>query len=356
MSGADGRFILPAVLGFVTVLAIAVAPPAKAEFRWDAPAGCPSAEQVVADLETELGRPLATFEGQHISVIARVRPQGEGWALKLWSVTLDSTQERDLQTQTCTQAAEAAVLVAAMAIDPPPEDQPEPESEREPEPVAQPAPATEPEREPKPAPEAELVPDGTRWTWAIGAHAGPSWGATPGVGALAGLRVAVERRAFRVELDGRYGFVREARFGDRPNEGADFRHAFAVARGCGVLRHHRPTRLLFCGGLEAGTVHGKGAGLATVRADTVPWLAAQARAALSWSPVPWLALEAGVEPWVAALRPRFSVQPYGEIWRPQPAGIRGILGVEFRLGEISSRPRNGSPPSWSLTARRHEQP
>ncbi len=70
----------------------------SAEFRWDAPDGCPTQAEVRADLETVLGRPLDSFTGRHISVIARARPGAAGWELKLWTVSLDTTHERGLES------------------------------------------------------------------------------------------------------------------------------------------------------------------------------------------------------------------------------------------------------------------
>lgn len=293
-----------------------------AEFHWDAPASCPSEDTVREDLERQLGRPLASFEGQHISVIARARPEGEHWSLKLWMVSLDATHERTMQVEDCTTAAEAAIVVAAMAIDPPPAPQPEPEPAPEPEPEPQPEPQPEPEPEPQPEPRPTLL---------VGAEAGMTWGAMPGLGAAAGLTLGAQWTRLRVELTGRYAFVRRARYTQRDDVGADLRHGYVVGRGCGVLRPEHDLQFPICGGIEAGGILGNGVGFQQSRADTTPWLAAQLRLGLVGLLHPRVGLGLAVEPYVPLLRPAFRVRPIGVLWRPRPVGVRAVAGIEFRL-------------------------
>ncbi|MGH1348582.1 MAG: hypothetical protein ACRBN8_43955 [Nannocystales bacterium] len=302
----------------------------SAEFRWDAPAGCPTEAAVTADLEAVLGRPLSSFTGRHISVIARARPGAAGWDLKLWTVSLDTTHERSLDSETCATAAEAAVVVAAMAIDPPPEPDLEPEPEpapaSDPDPTPDPAPTSPPDSTPPPAPQPRARPQVL-----VGGHGGLSWGAMPGVGATAGLRVGMQWSRLRVEVDARYAFVRDARYADNSDVGADLRHAFVVGRGCGVLRPNTRLQIPLCGGIEAGAILGQGVGLTLSKSDSIPWLAAQVRAGLVGMVHPRVGLSLSVEPYVPLIRPAFRIQPVGVLWRPNAGGIRGIAGLEIRL-------------------------
>lgn len=302
---------------------VATAPEAgSAEFRWDAPEECPTEAEVRADLEAVLGRPLASFTGRHISVIARARAGADGWDLKLWTISLDTTHERTLESKSCTTAAQAAVVVAAMAIDPPPELEPEPEPE--------PKPQAEPRPQPKPQPQPEPEPE-TRPQVLLGANGGVTWGAVPGVGGLIGLGVGMQWTRLRLELDGRYAFTRDARYGDRPEVGADLRQAYVVARGCGVLRPQSRLQVPLCGGIEAGAIMGRGVGLAQPKSDSIPWLAAQLRVGLIGMVHPRVGLSIAAEPYVTLLRPAFQVRPVGVLWRPRAAGVRALAGFEIRL-------------------------
>lgn len=314
----------------VFAMATALAEPAAAEFRWDAPPGCPSEDEVVATVERTLERSLAEVDGRHISVIARARPGNDGWDLKVWTVTLDETRERTLQTTDCATAAEAAAVFAAMAIDPPPvTEEPEPPVEPKqtpespPEPVeAPPKPRPEPQPEPAPAPTVELH---------VAALAGPSWGSTPGVAGLAGVMLSAQRKRFRAEVDVRYGFTQQARYANRPTVGAELQQAFVVVRGCGLLRPDSAVQLPLCGGIEAGALVGRGRGVERARTDSIPWLAVQARTGLLGWVHPRIGLSVGVEPFVALYRPAFRISPVGVLWRPEAAGVRGMAGVEIRL-------------------------
>lgn len=308
-------------------MAVASPPSAAAEFRWDAPAGCPSQDEVTANVERTLERPLADIDGRHISVIARARPGTDGWDLKVWTVTLDQTQERTLKTKDCATAAEAAAVFAAMAIDPPPDAEPEPAAE----PESTPEPEFTPEPEPEPPPPQEPEPDHPRLEFHLGAHAGPSWGSTPGVAGLAGLMLTARRKRFRAELDVRYGFTQEARYVDQPSVGAALQQAFVVVRGCGLVRPEAKLQVPLCGGVEAGALIGRGQGVERARTDSIPWLAAQARGGVLGWVHPRVALSLAAEPFVALYRPAFRISPVGVLWRPRAAGVRGLAGVEIRL-------------------------
>ena len=251
------------------------------EFRWDAPADrCPSEAEVLAQLERLLGGPVADQGDRRLTAIARVRQESDGrWDLLLWTITEDETSQRSMSGEDCDVLAEAAALLAAMAIDPsvlargeasaaaveqaeqaetveggepvPEEEPPPPEPEPEPE-VIEPPP-------PKPTPTSPRRV--RRFIGAVGASAGFSYGDLPGVGPIVRLGLALQWPHARVELEGHYGFLRRARFEDGDMVGADLRHGMVIARGCGVL-HVRSKKLEFpiCGGLEGGVLSGQGVG------------------------------------------------------------------------------------------------
>jgi hypothetical protein len=337
-------------------------PNGSVEFRWDAPTEqCPSEAEVLAQLERLLGGPVAEQGDRRLTAIARVRQEADGrWDLLLWTVTQEATSQRSMSGADCVVLAEAAALLAAMAIDPSvlargeasqaaveQAEQaetvegggPVPESEVV-EPMAEP-PAPEqiepstPTEPPQPEPSQSEPPPRPqrRFIVAAGANAGVSFGDLPGVGPILRLGLAMQWPHARVELDGHYGFLRRARFEDGEMVGADLRHGMVVARGCGVL-HARAAKLEFpiCGGLEAGALVGHGVGFTVIEDGRLPWLAVDVAAGLAWVPIPRLAVGLRVEPWVALVRGRFTAeQGATELWRPLPLGVRAVAGLEVRF-------------------------
>jgi hypothetical protein len=96
------------------------APTGSVEFRWDAPTEhCPSEAEVLAQLERLLGGQVSAQGDRRLTAIARVRRETDGrWDLRLWTVTQEETSERSMSGSDCVVLAEAAALLAAMAIDP----------------------------------------------------------------------------------------------------------------------------------------------------------------------------------------------------------------------------------------------
>ncbi len=332
------------------------------EFRWDAPAqGCPSEAEVLAELERLLGKPLAQLDQARLSAIARVRLEAEGgWDLRLWTVSATDTRQRSMVGEDCEVLADAAALLAAMAIDPNvlarmqtsdaalvQAEQAEDVEQPEPEPQPQPEPESEPE--PEPEPELFAVPPPIaapkhrfRPTLGLRAQGGVSLGDLPDVGPILRLALALQwwpkpderphGPGVRIEVEGHYAFVRKARLAESPGQGADLQHAFAVIRGCPVLRH-RPSKLEFpiCAGIEVGALIGEGVGFPTVAKGSIPWVALDLAPGVVWAPIPNFALGLTAEPWIALSRPAFRVEGFGAIWRPGLIGFRALGGFEVRF-------------------------
>jgi hypothetical protein len=317
------------------------------EFAWDAPSeACPSEAEVVAELERLLGGPVAEQGDRRLSAIARVRREADGvWDLRLWTVTNDATRQRSMVGEDCAVLAEAAALLAAMAIDPnvlaragasdaaveQAEQAREIDAQPEPEPEPEPIPEPEPEPEP-PAPIAAPEPSGRQFMVGVRVHSGISYGDLPDVGPILRVALAFGWQHVRLELEGHYGFARKARLDGTPERGADLSAAFGVVRGCGVLRH-RPSHLEFpiCGGFEGGAALGVGVGLDEVRRDSIPWLAVDLAPGLVWAPIRNFAIGLSVEPWVALVRRQFEIDNAGVIFRPLPVGVRVVAGIEARF-------------------------
>jgi hypothetical protein len=351
--GVCGLAVLCAGVGSRAAAAPPNAGGGGVEFAWDAPSeACPSEAEVVGELERLLGGPVAEQGDRRLSAIARVRREADGvWDLRLWTVTSDATRQRSMVGEDCAVLAEAAALLAAMAIDPKVleragasdaaveqaeqaqeiDAQPEPEHEPEPEPEPEHEPEPKPEPEP-PAPIAPPEPSGRPFMVGVRVHTGISYGDLPSIGPMLRVALTLGWEHARLELEGHYGFARKARLDGTPERGADLSAAFGVVRGCGVLRH-RPSHLEFpiCGGIEGGAALGVGVGLDEIRRDSIPWLAIDLAPGLVWAPIRNLAIGLTVEPWVAVVRRQFEIDNAGVIWRPLPVGVRVLAGIEARF-------------------------
>jgi hypothetical protein len=330
---------------------VAAAPAAQAdagiEFAWDAPSdACPSEAQVVAELERLLGGPVAEQGDRRLSAIARVRREANGaWDLRLWTVTSDATRQRSMVGEDCEVLAQAAALLAAMAIDPSvlermgasdaAVEQAEQAQEIDAPPEPEPEPDPEPKPERKPEPPAPIPAPEPRRAFMVGVriHSGISFGDLPSVGPVLRAALSFGWQHARLELEGHYAFARRATLDGMPERGADLSAAFGVVRGCAVVRPPSRSRLEFpiCGGFEGGAVLGAGVDLDEVRRGSIPWLALDLAPGISWAPIRNVAIGLTIEPWVALVRRRFEIDNAGVIWRPLPVGVRVVAGIETRF-------------------------
>jgi len=99
----------------VSVVAQAEAP---LQLRWSAPPGCPSVSQVDAALHANLRTEARMAHAGNLLIRARVTRRGrERFVLRV-RFSGDLSGERELQAETCQAAADAMVLLVALAIDP----------------------------------------------------------------------------------------------------------------------------------------------------------------------------------------------------------------------------------------------
>ncbi len=336
-----------ALLGAPNAAQAGPAPVAAVEFRWDAPAGCPDEAEVVAQLERLLGGPLSQRRGARLTAIARVRQEpGGAWDLRLWTVSEEGTLQRSLVHERCDMLASAGVFIAAMAIDPlagermvdgaevaavVAEAQPVQDSEPPPEPAPQvePPPEPKPRIEPTPAPPAKprqrVLHGGLRLS------AGLAYGDLPGVGPTLRLTPSLLWPRLRLELEAVYMPLRKTREASDGSQGVDLQLAAAALRACPVFHFKKLLEFPICGGVEFGAMYGRGVGY------PIEYEARQLWAALHLMPMLLLkvhrrvVLFAGVEGFVALVRPRFEVEGAGALYRASAGGVRGHLGVEVRF-------------------------
>ncbi|MCY1065420.1 hypothetical protein OV090_11640 [Nannocystis sp. RBIL2] len=316
--------------------------------EWDAPAGCPDAEVLRAEISRHLDPAAAS--GATGSIRVQARPDGAGWHVAVAIATDGRTQERTLAVASCDAAVRAAAFVIAIAVDP---------AQREPEDVV-PAPPDPPTPSPpKPGPEPEAVSEGGPAPALAEVEAPPADAPlAPGsraprrravrglvyvgpgvqVGMLpvqAGLAVGAGLVWPRARLTLGYArwFTTEVwRPGELPY-GAEFAVHAGQLRGGPVLRAG-PLELPLQAGLELGALQAAGLGGERNYTATALWGAATVGAGLMWAPRAsrgFFAVGLLAEAAFALRRPQFVFEGDREIRRVGPAAFRGFLQVEARF-------------------------
>lgn len=317
---------------------VALAEP-RLPLSWSAPPSCPDDEEVHA----ELGRLVGTLNAPTPSLRfdARVRPVAERYELELRSSD-PTTPTRTLDAHDCETLASAAVLVVAIELDPVrataavPVQRPTPPAI--PEPTLAPAPNSSPRPQPPDPAPPEL--DEPRDAEATGrdrpralqamlrAHGGGGWMGLPRVGPLVGGAAGLGWPRFRAEVLGELQPRQLASYAD--GTGAELRMASGGIRACPTMLRGS-VEVPLCAGAWLGALRGRGRGVSMVREATDTWVAAEAHVGLAWSPVPRIALRAGLGGTVALRRPAFFLQDHPVLFRTPRFGGRFTVGIESRF-------------------------
>jgi hypothetical protein len=251
--------------------------------------------------------------------------------------------QRSLDAADCRELADAAALIAAIALRPdlaraPPAEPDAPVFVVPPPPgvvsaAAEPA-VDQPVR--FSAPVADVAPplvtrrpDPLRWP--LGVRIGAGLGALPGVTAVLRLSAGVRRRRWGVELTQSFWLPRDFPAGGDPHVGGKLWLWAAGLRGCGIAGPAR-VEVPLCAGIEAGTMVGRGIGdLAVVHDVTSAWVAASAGPGLRIRVARRLAVTLGIDLLVILGRPRLQVVGRGTVCCDAPVGMTASAGLEVRL-------------------------
>ncbi len=325
--------------------------PGAYELSWTAPATCPGAAELraqVARLAPELGPGDETM-----TVRGRVTATATGYALSIQTDFLGQTDRRDVESERCSDLAEATVLVIAIALvpelgrsdgKPPPRPTfgpgpglvPDPDSDPPPRPAApreSPTASSDPEAPPLWAEvEADPASDGpapapsVRPT-AVAIRAAPmlEFGTRPRVGGATQLAAVVLWPNWRAELVGSYLWPQRGS-GPPDVSAARFQMGSVGARGCFRARVG-PVELPLCTGLDAGVFRTDSRGLSPATTLQFPWVAPVAAAGVGWSGrrVGFL-----VMPEVALVVSRSSIEVGGrEVFRTRVVSGRLLAGLEI---------------------------
>jgi hypothetical protein len=158
---------------------------------------------------------------------------------------------------------------------------------------------------------------------------GGEFGAVPGGTGGFELAFATGGDRVRGEIAGAYWI-------GRPADTAPTRIHLGTAtpRVCGMIAAG-PIDVPLCAGLELGGMLAQGSDTTDPR--TQIWLAAQAEPGIRWAFSKRVSLWVAAQAFVPIVYPQFVLEDPADpgntedVYRPSPAGLRGLLGLEFRL-------------------------
>jgi hypothetical protein len=301
-----------AALAMVLWAQAATAPPAAAAaapitLGWDAPAGCPDADAVRAEIAR--GLPPAPGPVAPMRADAAVRAlDGGRWEAALALRGTDWTATRTLNGASCTALADAVALVIGLAFTS--------ELAAREVVVARPAPTPAPEPAPISTPVAAL---------ALAGDSGTLPAATEG-GALAlGWRFT----HLRAQLGASLYAARSTSVAGFPETGGRLSLASLSARACALWG--RAASVGPCAAAGVDRLHGSGTGpIMSVQATShAPFLAPGLRG--EWAMSRRVVLFADVEAAIPLVRARFSVENIGLVHEAAAVSFRGAAGLEVRF-------------------------
>ncbi len=330
------------------VWALALAEPAMSSggLSWRAPAGCPDAAQVTAQIEAHLH---AQLDPDRVAVQATVTGGTGGeyhLALEITRFLDGRTPLRDareLRARDCETLGGAAALVVALGVDAVAVARAEitvkgaatdvPLSPTATDVVrAEPTlPMTDRARPPRPTAKP-------RWYGLFALAGGVEYGAVPGPSGGIDAALGGGRPGLRVELGGTW-------IAPRQSAGAigavRVQLGTVAVRVCPELGRGR-VRAPVCLGIAAGAMRGSGVDVPGAQTVHAAWVAPTVSAGVRVTLAGPLALLARAEVAAAVTRPAFELREPGapiSVFRPPPVSTRLWLGVELR-----ARRRDGKRP------------
>ncbi len=318
-----------ALLGVAAGTARAQPRSSAVTLTWEAPAGCPSSERILAETDRILAGSKVRTDPP-IEARARVRQEGERWVLSLETRRGEAAGTRELAGESCTALGEAMIVILVLMIDPALVAETAPRLE--PEPVAAvvpPPPQKPPVVVARPAPPPAVSPAVCRWSRpAIALSALGDVGALPAPAAGGELGFGLRRCALDASASVRALYPRTGEAELDTGAGGDLWLA-AAGLALGVARDLAPIELGARGGVEVGAMSGRGVGINNPDSARALWLAASAGAVLRLQLGARLAALAGLDLVVPLRRPRFVIDDLGSVHRAAAVTGRLALGLEL---------------------------
>jgi hypothetical protein len=295
------------------------------DIQWEAPAECPDAESVRLATERLLGKKLGSVQGLRVRAEGKVRRSEAGnWELYAVLAVGEHLEEETLVAKKCRALADAMALKVALAIDPlAVVDAVQPAPEPAP---SQPAnQAAHDDRAPVSAPKSTpRLRVGLRIVGGVGL--GPLPGVTPG----AGLYGSLQLPSFRIELGAAAFWGGVARYAALSNVGADLQVFMGAARGC-VTPGSGRWLFPICGGLELGTMRGRGFGVATTSSTSGLWGGVVIGPAVQFRTTERLSLWVEADATLTLVKPEFHMRNLDTLYAPQAGGSRLSAGFEVNF-------------------------
>ena len=279
---------------------------------WDAPAECPTRDQVLSDVRSLAVRRGAAAPTKSIAVEAVVEKR----AADRWSLTLavGSAQQR-LEASTCAQLARAAALFVALVLDP---------SSRERARAAPGAPAAAtgpPLPAPVPAPVPALAPPGAAPMATDETAARPrevsvlaaagfliDVGTLPRAEPLAALEVGIRYRRAEITLQGGAGTAQDVTTNGAA--GAVLTPVSVTLTPCYAPLATSHLRLGPCAQGEVGWIHAQGVNLSQAGPTSAGWFSLGGELVAWWAIGAHFEARLGAGVLVPVVRPNFEVAGY----------------------------------------------
>jgi hypothetical protein len=287
-------------------------------FSWQAPSGCPSRDDLRAEIARLLGGEIRVPKGGDIKAVAVVA-QGQTWSLAIETELAGQPGRRSIEAASCQDLADATALIIALMIDP----------------NAVAAHATPPRPAPPPASSDPATQEERRVAYLVGIHAAGSYGTLPSIDAGLGGGVGLAGRRWRVELRGTYGLRRDQRVTAPspapPDSYGRFNFAAAALAGC-VNFGREGLAFGPCADAEVGMLSAKGVGVSEGFSAQTLWLAMGAGAYAAIPLGPHLSLPLHLDVVAPLLRPEFVFRNVPtRVFRAPVVGGRISAGVEFHF-------------------------
>ena len=287
-------------------------------FSWQAPEGCPSRDDLRAEIARLLGGDIHVPHDGDIKARAQVS-HGQTWSLAIETELAGRPGQRSIEAASCQDLADATALIIALMIDP----NAVAAHAMQPKPV----PATPPGETTPPPPKKPRSVE-----YLVGIHAAGSYGTLPSVDVGLGGGVGLAGRRWRVELRGTYGLRDQKAMAAAP-PGAYGQFNFTAAALAACFNFGREG-LAFgpCADAELGVVSAKGVNVSESLPAQTLWsaLGAGAYAAIPLGHHLSLALHADV---LAPLRRTefvFKNEP-SRVFQAPAVGGRMSIGVELHF-------------------------
>lgn len=300
--------------------------PAPSPLSWNAPAGCPTKDDVLADVARLIGRPIA--EAMPAQFHADVTVVSEDAQTFRASVTFSSDDEvREVRGESCTSVTEALTVMIAISIDPNAElviGEPLPLDVRNTERIALDQPQAVVSRPPYAMHDRVVTPLDIRLDLSTGISHGILPGIGPGFGVGVGLRsyLLVAHAAFNFALP-RNADTSVGRFSAMRGE---------LAAGVTFLPSKAPLWIELLAVFDVARVESESVGVENPMPASALWVGLGLSTRFRYEVGSYVGAFLALSGTAGLNRPQFDVGGVGSVWEASAIDARAELGLSLRFG------------------------